>query len=471
MDSTLQHKQLFTPLRNFRIYDFFSADELHTKNGDNIPFISWPDGVPCLVANLYILQLLKRRGRGGGELSRTGSKCGTLGQYALQFGQLLNYCYHRKIAVIDLTDSNFTDFIHKLRTQKSTRFPEREQTTPNNVIAVGKACLEFLEFVGKFYGDDNFVAEHGTISITKRRLPASKNSPGPLRGYSLDHHSFGATARTHTRNPITPTRISMLRAAAAELTQSSHIKNRRSLFISLLEHTGARRGEIANLTVSDIRIAIRMKQPKLRMITLKRGNPAERLIPVTKLLLSEGIRYIDIYRAAIIRRHRQPDHGFLLISETTGKPLTMAYLTNEMGLMRHRAKIEEQACAHMFRHTFITNLFIALITRHHLENASAFRHEMIMNAIFFEEIRQITGHKDPWSLVPYIHLAFKQLSGFTNVMASINRSKVLEIFDQKHEELLRQLEQGMPVPEYKSRYDELVRLRDEDLLIASERES
>ncbi|MBD9504602.1 site-specific integrase [Pseudomonas sp. PDM17] len=468
MDAKLRHKQLFTPLKDFQIFDFFSTDKLFTKSGDNIPFISWPDGSPCFIANLYILELLKRRGRGGQGLSRKGNKCGTLGEYALQFGQLLNYCFYQGISLTDLTDSTFSEFIYKLRTQKSTRFPERDQSTTNRVISVGKTCLGFLEFVGRFHGDDNFVAENGTINITKRRVTA-RNKHQNHGGYSLDHHSFGPNARTRTRNPITPERTNMLRVAAADLTNSSHIKYRRSLSISLLEHTGCRIGELTETTTADIYNAIRMKHPKLRMVTFKQGGIVERLVPVTKMLLSEAIKYIELYRSATIRRFLKSDHGLLFVSDTTGKPLSSRYLSNEFGTLRHHAKIEEQACAHMFRHAFITNLFIELITRYEIENTSTFKHKLFLNAIFFAEIRELTGHKDPWSLVPYIHLAFKQISGFSKVMASINRSKVIDTFDQKHDELLQQLKHGMPVAEYIRQYAELVRLRDEDLLIADER--
>ena len=326
-------------------------------------------------------------------------------------------------------------------------------------------------FVGNFHGDANFVAVNGTINIIKNTNASSKRNSISPRGYGLSHAALLLGHREHTRSPITTENIAKLRESAGALTNSKQIKQRRLLFISLLEHTGGRRSEVGAIKVPDIKAAMRMKHPKLRLTTLKQGITTERLIPVTKMVLSDAIKYIDIYRSKIIRKFNMPDHGFLFISDTTGKPLSKSYLTTEMGNLRRHAKIEEQACAHMFRHAFITNQFIRMITQYKIKNRTAFLHELSLEGIFFAEIREITGHKDPWSLVPYIHLAFKHLSGHADTMTSVHLSKVHEVFDQKHEELMQKLEDGMSPAEYRKEYAELVRLRDEDLEIARTREA
>lgn len=55
------------------------------------------------------------------------------------------------------------------------------------------------------------------------------------------------------------------------------------------------------------------------------------------------------------------NEGYLLINENTGKAILPITISNEVNKIRKAAGIEENVCAHMFRHGFITNLFIQLI--------------------------------------------------------------------------------------------------------------
>jgi len=55
----------------------------------------------------------------------------------------------------------------------------------------------------------------------------------------------------------------------------------------LLEHTGARRGEISRILVKDILNALEMDEPMLRLETWKQGVSSQRFIPVHKMVLSD----------------------------------------------------------------------------------------------------------------------------------------------------------------------------------------
>jgi hypothetical protein len=464
-------KQLMTPLRDFQIFNYYSRGQAETESGDTIPFIFWPDGTPCTVANLFIVSLLDRAGRGGQGLSRTGSKCGTLGDFAFKISHLIKFCYRNRTRFIDLTDSTFSDFMHQLRIEDMPEHPLRKARSGQSVFATGQACLNFLIFVGKLMGDDNFVSEQGTIRVTFKPINNIDFFENSIQSKQLYHRSFGLGSTPMPRNPITEENTNRLRQAIHIFPSSSHIKQRRQLLISFLEFTGARIGEIRNIRIFHIRDAIQMKHPMLTLLTLKKGRDIYRKIPVTRLLLTDAMKYIDIYRRPIVRKHfKGPlDHDFLFVSDITGSPLKTEYLSNEIGTLRRKAEIEEQACAHMFRHAFITNLYVELIHRHHFENDSAFLRELMTSSMLIGEIREWTG-QNPDSLIRYIHLAFSKLSGLSSAVKSVYRANVQEIFDLKLEELLVQLEQGMSIAEYRIQYEQLKKLRDEDFAIASSRE-
>lgn len=464
-------KQLMTPLRDFQIFNYYSGGVAQTKNGNNLPFLSWPDGTPCTVANLFIVSLLDRPGRGGVGLSRTGSKCGTFGDIAFKISHLIRFCFDRQIRFIELTNDNFSTFMHQFRLEDDPNHPCRKARSGQTVYLTGQACLDFLRFVGRLMGDDNFVSENGTIRITDNPVRSNDYQENRPRSKGLYHPSLGLGSELLPRAPITLENTNRLRMAVSEISSSPHLKQRRQLLISLLEYTGARIGEINNIRVSDILEALKMKHPMLTLLTLKKGKPVYRKIPVTRLLLTDAMKYIDIYRGPIVRKRFKGgvDHGYLFISDTTGTPIRTTYITNEIGKLRSKSGINEQVCAHMFRHAFITNLFVELIHRHHFENDSAFLKELITSSMFIADIREWTG-QNPTSLVRYIHLAFARVSGLSAAIKSVHRARVQDIYDLKCDELLAKLEQGMSIPEFLRQHDQLKKIRDEDFEIANSRE-
>ncbi|MBK4998993.1 site-specific integrase [Pseudomonas sp. S31] len=236
------------------------------------------------------------------------------------------------------------------------------------------------------------------------------------------------------------------------------------MMLSLYEHTGARRGEIANIRVNDIQNALSMKKPMLRLITLKVGGPSERLIPISRAVLTEAKKYIEMARKKTMRGYKGgKDHGFLMVQEVTGKPLAKYTLTSEISALREHAGIEHQACGHMFRHAFITNLFVLLIKRHKFKHKDEFRNALINSAKFITDVMMWTGQQSPSSVERYINLAFARLDGYEETVASVHIIRTNRIYDRAEEELLEELQKGLPVPEYTLRLNELKRQRDEDL--------
>ena len=107
--------QLAITLPNLHLWSTDLADRVLTKEANNLPFLTWPDQTPCTPANLYMLTLRDRPGRGNLPLSRRGNKGGTIGAHARKISQLLRFCYYIKKDLLELTDSDFTNFINRIK--------------------------------------------------------------------------------------------------------------------------------------------------------------------------------------------------------------------------------------------------------------------------------------------------------------------------------------------------------------------
>lgn len=237
----------------------------------------------------------------------------------------------------------------------------------------------------------------------------------------------------------------------------------------LLEHTGARRGEISRILVKDILNALEMDEPMLRLETWKQGVSSQRFIPVHKMVLSDIKKHIDFMRRKIVKG--KVDDGFLFISQTFAKGISPDTITSEISLLKKAAGIKEKISPHMFRHAFITNKFVQLIKQHELENPDQFRQSLLSSQTFITEVMMWTGHKSAEAVERYIHLAFKKVANYAATVSSVHLASAMQLFDRKQRELLSRLKAGLAIEEYETELLELQRLRDEDFDIARKRAS
>lgn len=456
--------QLFYPLPNLQLYSHHLDTRTFTKDGSNLPFLLWPDHTPCNAMNLYMLTLRDQPGRSG-LLSRRGSKGGTIGDYASKLSQLIRYCSNENLDFLELTDLHFTRFISKLRTQRYKNYLIQRQKNENSLTSTGQVCLKFLRFLGNFSGKPNFVAENGTINITIREYSIVGRNGQIIKKSSLWHHSFTAGEAGDPRNPISPISIKSLRQAADDANTSSFINSRRHLHMSFLEHLGPRRGELAEVKVETINRAWHMKEPLLDLLTLKQGQPVTRQVPVSRLLLKQARTYIKLQRANTIKRFTnggRPDHGFLFVSERTGEPLADTTITNEIHKLRKAAGISEQACAHMFRHAFCTNLFVILFQRNKFNNSKEFEIRLVSDSFFLHAVMQLSGHKTLEGLIPYIHSAYRRLNNIEETISTANLILLQDEFDSHLRLLCSELKKGLEIPHFIDRVEELIALKYQD---------
>lgn len=474
MATKANRKQLVTVIKKLTLFSHYAFGEARTKNGDNFPFVTWPNGEPCLAANLYILSVMDRKGRANGKLSRRGPKAGTVGGYAYRISHLIRFCYEKNLDFTDLTDDLFCEFILDLRNKTNPNKPsvkEREETT---VIDVGRSALDFLYFVGQLYGMDDFVAEEGSIRGYKRlSVKRYKNAVGievRKETETWAHRSFNTGSPVRTRNPIPKQDAKAVRKAVRKY-RTRFVQARCSAILDLLEWTGARRIEVANLKVSDVVAAGEMQNPMLRMMTAKKGDEENcRNIPVTLALVNGLKKFIRLYRRTVVRKHLGDEgaHDFVFVASNNGLPINMETINKDLYELGKIAGVRVHP--HLYRHAFITDIFVTLIERHVIKNNEDFRRRLLSVETFKAEVAQWTGHADPASLDAYIDLSFKRAANFSETVSSAHMLITLRYYDDKERELLEQLvEETITRTEYAAQLSELLTMRDKDLLIAKDR--
>ncbi|MNO86006.1 site-specific tyrosine recombinase XerD [compost metagenome] len=253
------------------------------------------------------------------------------------------------------------------------------------------------------------------------------------------------------------------------------MKARRSLLIDLLTDTGARRSEIEQITIDDIKAAKKLeKNPTLRLTTLKQhGELSFREVPVLPTLLHLLNNYIERQRNEIIKTKYKEgkDHRRFFVSERTGRPLTSKTLYNEIKNLKVASGIEAPIFPHMFRHRFITKLFIDLIRTHQVTNEDEFRRNLLNTEIFKAEVTQWTGHLDTNSINDYLHLALAASTHYADTVNTVHMQRAMDAYFEREAELMRRLEDGLTVAEYAKELKLLKELAKKDFEVARTREA
>lgn len=410
-----------------------------TSNAENVPLLFWPDGRWCLHANLYMLRLyhkgLSRRGRGG-----------TLLSYAANLSHLIRFCHLNSTEFIDLTDNQFILFIRSLGTSATTR-------DNNSIIAIARTCLDFLSVVADFHEDTSFLGPQGRISAFKKESRRSK-----ITTVCWHHRSLPNPSPKKKRLPISSVNSIRLREAISTLPSSTYVRKRRYVLLKLLEVTGARRAEINSLTVASVLEAAAMPKPLLKLVTVKRREAHHRFIPIAMHDLAFLLEFITKNRKAVIRRTCgfSADEGYLLVNENTGRRLSDNTITQEISTLANAAFIEGQVCPHMFRHSFITKLFVALIHQHKIDDKDHFRQLIFDAEALKQQVQQWTGHRSMSSLEPYIHLAFNELGKLSPNLNSVRVSQLLESFLSSLEQTRAEYDPSTEAEELGSKLHSLV---------------
>ena len=422
--------------------------KVHDVLASNIPMLTWPDGSWCLPANLYMLELFSR------GLSRK-NRGGTLLSYATNISHLIRFCYSINLSFIDINDAQFSRFVTKLTKERKLGNPQQPERNSNSVIEIGRRSLEFLACVARLHNDKDFLGESGRIIAVQKEVliyPSGiKRRSRPLIRKCWHHWSFPMPDPKKTRLPISTENIKKLRAAIVNSSNTIYQRKRRFVMLKLLEITGGRRSEIAALTVESVIRATQMPEPRLTLLTAKRrgGRDEYREIPIAKHDLVFLVEFIEKNRRRIVRNTcgLEKDDGYVLVSETTGFRLRPNTITQEIAYLASKAELHEKACPHMFRHAFITRLFVALIEQHNFENKDDFRRALLDKEGLMQEVQQWTGHRSIESLEVYIHLAFAEITSLKKTLNTVAVKGIIESFKSSIDQLRREVLAGMPPSE------------------------
>jgi hypothetical protein len=438
-------------LKNINIIDYFGNNKVELKKKDFFPFIKYPSGNPCHIGNLYLLNLEEKN-----------RSLNSIKQYAFNINYLISFCNNKKVDFLNLTEGDFMDFAYSLREENNHTNPllrMRNSNTLNNII---RTNLDFLHFIGKFHDKPNFVFESlgAKNNIKSFNLKDSEYSI-EINGWY--HRSLEAPTPKKTRNPITKESIAKLYEAILVKNSSKFLQQRRIIMLRLLESTGARAGEIALIKVTDILEALE-KDGFLKLTTLKKKSLNNfRYVQIDLSDLNLIKNYINIYRKKIIRKTvgSDKDSGYLFINENSGEKAFDSVISNDVNVLRKIAGIEEQACAHMFRHRFITKQFVNLIQQYKYENPSDFRKALLDTNTLKQKIQQMTGHKNLNSLDTYIDLAFNEVFNSKVVLDKMAVANAYDTFDSQLKIIILQLVKGeLSAKEFDEKQKELIKLRD-----------
>ena len=150
------------------------------------------------------------------------------------------------------------------------------------------------------------------------------------------------------------------------------------------------------------------------------------------------------------------DKGYLLISENTDKAILPVTITNEINKIRKAARIDENVCAHMFRHRFITNLFIQLIKQYDIQNKDQFRNSLMDLENLKVYIQQATGHKNVNSLENFIDIAKSELTHMNKVVDNFLEVRDIKSIEKENQRLLTMLKnKEISTAEYIKQIEEL----------------
>lgn len=426
--------------------------EAITARADCIPMLVWPNNRWCLEANLYMLELYERglsRKNGGGSLKT----------YAANISHLIRYCFANRCELINLTDSQFTLFIRGLQVERKAGHANVRVRDANTVINIGRNCLDFLNCIGRFHNQLDFVSKNGCIRAEQKEIQIKLDGHHKSLKRSYWHHHAFPTPDCKTRVlPISTNNIKKLREAVVQSSSSTFLRRRRQIMLMMLEVTGGRRGEIVSLTVDSVMKAQAMKAPLIELITLKKRGSPLRQIPIPRPDLDMLVSFIEKNRRRVVREKLglHNDHGFVFISETNGNQLNAQTISQEIYALAKVAEIEEKAHAHMFRHRFITKLFVALIEQHAFENVDDFRRALLDTETMKQKVQQWTGHTNLASLDIYINLAFEEAADFKKTYDAVVFRKVVDSVRNQTAIIRDEVKSGLTIVEAITQFNRLL---------------
>jgi site-specific recombinase XerD len=402
-----------------------------------IPTLSWPNGAWCIEANLWMLNLYEQ----GRSRSQRG---GTLLSYATNISHLLRYIYAQNTSLLKITDSQFAFFITTLSGERADNGTKKREQ--NHVVNIGRNCLQLISYVSEVFSTPP------KLSIETKEITVRVPNGTSIKRTVQFHPALALESRISKRFPINANNIKRLRLAAhRDQGCSTFIKARRRVMIRALEMTGGRRMELSLLSVDAVHSAALTGYLSVR--TVKRGqsqSPSDqqpvitREIPISPLDIKLFEDFITDYRAPLIGKFftKEHDHGYLFVSESTGAPLQPNHMTAELHTLKRISGIEDPISPHLFRHRFITKIFVAEILKADVSTLKDFKAAMLGSETLKRKVCELTGHKSLYSLDTYIHLAWDEVEDLKATLPSLIKLQSIDAIREQLNNLMAKLSEN-----------------------------
>ena len=398
----MKNKKLHSMVSNLSLPNYLSTSKQDIKffNINTLPFLVYPNGIPCYEANSYLIYKLKF----GYSQKYNGGTYRIFANHLTHFIRFTFSC--KRIENFSQFDNNlFSDFMDYLQDDPYVR-------SNNQIISIAYQIIDFLFFIAELYNINNFIGigKNNKISLSSKNKKIFRDNKKQRSTPSYFHYSFPPPSPKRKRYPVSLDDYNKLLNHINNSTNEA-LRLRNLCLLQALENTGGRRTEVCSISMNSLRSALKSKlnSPLLEIINLKNNRLTKtREIPVSRTFLLNLRFYVQYYRNPILQK-KGINHDYIFISHTSGQPLQPDTLTTYMNNWSKEANLSSQVCAHMFRHRFITEKFKSLILEHELSNGDEFR-KMLLNTYRLKQIMlEWTGHRSITSLDTYINLAFDEL--------------------------------------------------------------
>lgn len=411
---------------------YATSDGVVKRAYPGVRVLFWPNRKPCWAANMYSCALLKR-----------GWAIGTVNDTAASLALLLRFLYEHRRDFQDMDDAALHRLSDELAGEPDLRSAQAKRRGGRQTNKILRRVLAFLEWYQTLFpGERPLVGEHGEgaqITVERRTMHIGTRTVSSLWHESMVPDDVPRDVRPMARNIL-----QSLLDACPKLAQSRYVQKRASTLLKMLADTGARRVEINNLTVKDIKAAARRQDGLLEVRTAKRGDWKIRYVPLPRPTLNTVMDYIDIQRRLHVRRLIQKgviahDPGWLLLNDRGGK-LHVETITQDIARLRIIAGVSERGTAHMLRHRWIT---IQVLER--LKACLGQKLPLDVATTILTQVASMTGHKRIESLWPYIDLAFEEMGVWDTAEAVINMRMNAEAAYRELREIRKAHQEGSPL--------------------------
>ena len=419
----MNDKQLWKKTSNgCLLVDFSNNNGSTLVNAPNIPIMFWPDESVCWPITMWLMERGKSyiaRSNSKGRRNTNGGSSNTHASLISHFVRFIHNNHNKDFT--SLYDDDLKVWAKNLKDEIDTKKPYSKKRKNTQVGSIMRSALTFLVWYQKYmlYHDKLIGEEIGNQITISYKAKKGRSRSGKKYQQQYIHHRHIPNSNTpHKVFAIGNVNITKLYDALRVTTSNVQVRKRDECILKLLEATGGRRVEVAEITVEDFKLAMTTERLILRSA---KSDTSEREVPIAKQWIEPIARYINTYRKKqvkeLIKNSKiSADPNSLFINLNNGEKLYETYISKLISNLKKAANINEKICAHMFRHRFIT---IQVATR--LKDFRKGDLPIDVANSILTKVSSLSGHSNPESLRHYIDLAFAELDAWDTA------DKVLEM--------------------------------------------